>query len=142
MSPQEAGSLRWFFSLTLLCFALTPALQQKKGKIKMCHNSQGNSLPPIQQTPVKSSGEEVSVSLGYALRTTDRLTPPIHASKTEAPTKTRWIPKMKNLGINQRKIPGWKKEMDQNRAKSNPKMLGRKCHIMSDGTKPCRPQSN
>ena len=30
-------------------------------------------------------GEEVSVSLGYALRTMDRLTPPIRVSKTEAP---------------------------------------------------------
>jgi hypothetical protein len=37
----------------------------------------------------------MSVSLGYALRTTDRLTPPIRASKTEAPPKTRWIPKMR-----------------------------------------------
>ena len=67
------------------------------------------------------SGEEVSVSLGYALRTTDRLTPPIRASKTEAPPKTRWNPKMKNLGMNQRKIPGRKKEKDQNRARTNPK---------------------
>jgi len=32
------------------------------------------------------SGEEVSVSLGYALRTTDRLTPPIRASKNGSTT--------------------------------------------------------
>ena len=38
------------------------------------------------------SGEEVSVSLDYALMTTDRLTPP-RASKT-APPKVRWIPEM------------------------------------------------
>jgi hypothetical protein len=59
------------------------------------------------------SGEEASVSLGYALRTTDRLTPPIRASKTEAPPKTRWNPKMKNLGMNQRNNSGRKKEKDQ-----------------------------
>ncbi len=89
------------------------------------------------------SGEEESVSLGYALRTTDRLTHPIRASKTEAPPKTRWIPKMKNLGINQRKIPGREKgRRTKNRAKSNAKMTGTKCHIMPDGTKPCKLRSN
>lgn len=35
---------------------------------------------------------KVSISLGYALRTTDRLTPPIRASKTEAPLKLWCIP--------------------------------------------------
>ncbi len=85
------------------------------------------------------SGEEVSVSLSYALRTIDRPTPPIRASKTEVPPKTRWNPKMKNLGMNQRNNPGRKKEKDQNRASTNPKTPGTKRHIMPDGTKPCRP---
>jgi hypothetical protein len=67
------------------------------------------------------SGEEVSVSLSYALRTTDRLTPLIRASKTEAPPKTRWNPKIINLGMNQRNNSGRKKEKDQNRASTNPK---------------------
>jgi hypothetical protein len=35
----------------------------------------------VDQAGRTVSGEEVSVSLGYALRTTDRLTPPIRASR-------------------------------------------------------------
>jgi hypothetical protein len=49
------------------------------------------------------SGEEVSVSLSYALWTTDRLTPPIRVSKTEAPPKMGWYPKWISLGMKPKK---------------------------------------
>jgi hypothetical protein len=88
------------------------------------------------------SGEEVSVSLGFALRTTDRLTPPIRASKTEAPLKSWWNPKKINLGMKPKKDSQAEKGDGPNKDRTIPKTPGNKCHIMPDGTKPCRPRSN
>jgi hypothetical protein len=58
-------------------------------------------------TVTTASGEEVSVSLGYALGLQTDQTPPIHASKGTPPekTKTEWIPKITRLGLLMAKEP-------------------------------------
>jgi hypothetical protein len=86
----------------------------------------------------KTSGEEVSASLGYALRTMERLILPIRASKTEAPPKKiGGFPRPRG-----RNNSRWKKGERTNIARTNPKTPRNKCYIRQDGTNPWRPQSS
>jgi hypothetical protein len=82
----------------------------------------------------------VSVSLGYALRTMDRLTPPSVCPKRKHRPKRGGFPREQVRDETKQRVPGGKR-IRTNRAKTNPKTPRSKCYIRPDGTNPWRPQS-